>query len=476
MIIHFRQRHHSGLARSLRTLAAATILLGLVTVSSAQNLKVRPVAFAMYRSTGDWWIPESEPVQYMGAGIWGKYTWGKLAIESEFINARYSGLSSIPSRFNPEQGLSWDQKAFDRDDDFYADITTMLMSYTADNLVLRMGQHHLSWGPAYQSIFGSEKPPPVPRLSFEWRPLPWLRFYYDHSQLTSVLQDSLASAVAPAKYGARRVMRSRNRVAHRFEAQLPWGLTLAGAESVVYGDRGMDLIYMMPFISYWSAQHFLGDLDNTELSVDLTWEHASGWTVYGIFLMDEWTPELTFESLNRNWFGWQYGLTRTGLLQSADYFMVEGTWTDHRIYRHKFPVNDFYSHGYPVGHWAGPHAQSITALYQLSLGSGVGRVKFISARRGALTDEMIVSQYKTENYKRFSGGTETMQALRATFFWPVREETWFELGVSKIDWWNAGFDPADPAGITQDISKWSFNLGIYSNFHLTGYDISDLYR
>ena len=107
----------------------------------------------------------------------------------------------------------------------------------------------------------------------------------------------------------------------------------------------------------------------------------------------------------------------------------------------------------------------------------MGQVKFISARRGALTDEIIDSQYATEIYERFSGETETMQALRATFFWPVREETWFELGVSKIDWRNAGFDPADPSGVTAgDISKWSFNVAFYSNFHLTGYDISDLYR
>ncbi len=65
----------------------------------------------------------------------------------------------------------------------------------------------------------------------------------------------------------REIKRSRYLVAHRLEFDLPGGLKLGGSESVVYGDRGIELAYLMPLISFWSAQNLnLGIYQNFNLN------------------------------------------------------------------------------------------------------------------------------------------------------------------------------------------------------------------
>ena len=87
---------------------------------------------------------------------------------------------------------------------------------------------------------------------------------------------------------------------------------------------------------------------------------------YGVILIDEWSPPYTFEKNTHNWFGWQSGLDWTNIYLQNDQLRLEYTWTDHRIYHHRFKVNDAYSWSYPIGFWAGPHAEEIYADYSFS--------------------------------------------------------------------------------------------------------------
>lgn len=469
--------HHNGTRGShpRRWLAGTWALLILPVAIMPQEFSIKPVAFIISRSTGDWWQTTSSPVTYAGAGLRGEYTWGRWRIESEFFNTRFYGLKSLPDPFTPEQGLSWSGRDAEKPDVIDTDYTAMKMTYATDDLSVQLGKYDLSWGPGYHSLTLSSKPPAVPRFGFDWQVLARLKFMYSHSQLNSRMIDAERSAAAPSLYLGGLIIRSRYLVAHRLELALPWGLTLGGSEAVVYGDREVDLAYLLPFISYWSAQHFLGDRDNTQISVDLTWRSSSGWSAYAVFLMDEWRPRLTFAQANRNWFGYQAGIGKRDLLREDDRLRMEVTWTDHRIYRHRFPVNDFYSHNYPVGHWAGPHAQTFAALYQVPVSRGWGQLKYIWAKRGQLTNSMVTDQYNTVYYERFSGEVQTLAALRIAFYWPIWQDIWVEAGISSNRWENPGFDPRKPDLAPGGIAdKWSLNLGIYTRFSLQGYDISDL--
>ncbi len=155
---------------------------------------------------------------------------------------------------------------------------------------------------------------------------------------------------------------------------------------------------------------------------------------------------------------------------------MEGTWTDHRINRHRFPINDFSSHGYPIGHWIGAHAQSLLASYMLPGWGSRFMVSYLYAKRGELTLDMLIDQYKIMTYERFSGDTEeTIQTLDIIVARPVWKKLWLEITVSRIWWANAGFNPAEPeAGDLENVNKTSFNVGFYYNFDFPGYSITFL--
>ena len=58
-------------------------------------------------------------------------------------------------------------------------------------------------------------------------------------------------------------------------------------------------------------------------------------------------------------------LNKSNVFVLGDDIKLEYNWTDHRIYRHRFPINDSYSNGYSLGFWAGPHAQEFLVNYFL---------------------------------------------------------------------------------------------------------------
>jgi len=97
-------------------------------------------------------------------------------------------------------------------------------------------------------------------------------------------------------------------------------------------------------------------------------------------------------------------------------------------------------------------------------------VSYLYAKRGELTWDMLVDQYNSIPYERFSGSTETLQTFDVTVGRPVWKKLWVELGFSLIYWNNAGFDPAKPeVGNGDDVNKTSITAGFYYNFNFPGY-------
>ena len=124
-----------------------------------------------------------------------------------------------------------------------------------------------------------------------------------------------------------------------------------------------------------------------------------------------------------------------------DRIQVEYSWTDHRVYRHRFPINDFYSHGYPLGFWAGPHAEELLISYQFTIGKYAIDINYSNAKRGELTEQMIIDQYATIYYERFSGIVEEKSILKFQMERQLYDKIGVTIGLSIIDWENAGFDP-----------------------------------
>ncbi|MFC1542968.1 capsule assembly Wzi family protein [Candidatus Neomarinimicrobiota bacterium] len=437
-----------------------------------QDIKIEPIVFGIYKSSGDIWQVEDNPVSFAGWGVKGNIAQDRWQLEVDLILMRFFGLTGLPNRFSPEQGFSWKQHATGTVEEFDTDYTSMKLTYQVGGFTAMLGKYSQSWGPGLHSLTISDKPPTYPQFGFDWWISDNLHFSYLHGDLFSGLQ-SQSVDLDSSLFGSRKVYLDRYVAAHRLEWQPFDGVTVGVLESVVYGGRGIETIYLMPVMSFWSAQHYMGDTDNVQMSADLSWQLSQTLKLYGVFLMDEWRPQSTFKKTNRNWFAWQGGFELRSIIGDQDYLAAEATWTDHRINRHRFPINDFYSHDYPLGHWIGPHAQSLMAYYLLPRWGYRFMLSYLYAKRGELTDEMITDQYNTIPYERFSGNTETIQNLDVIVTKPVWRKLWLEIAVSHCWWANAGFNPASPAtGNLEDISKTSLNVGFYYNFNLPGYPIT----
>ena len=62
-------------------------------------------------------------------------------------------------------------------------------------------------------------------------------------------------------------------------------------------------------------------------------------------------------------------------------------------------MNDFYSHGFPLGFWAGPHAEEFFFSYNIDLIDMEWMIKISDAKRGELQYQYNDSIYDVARYE-----------------------------------------------------------------------------
>jgi len=200
--------------------------------------------------------------------------------------------------------------------------------------------------------------------------------------------------------------------------------------------------------------------------------------IYGAMLIDEWTPPNTFNNDNHNWFGLQFGIKKNKLFLPNDLLHIEYTWTDHRIYRHKFNVNDYYSYGYPVGFWAGPHAEELYVDYTFGFGNSKFKLMYSDAKRGELTQGMLDEQYCWPDdcplgiigiYDRFDGVVESKRIIKLSLIREITLKINASMSISHVNWKNSGSKYiVDSSSMltshTGDVIKNSINFKVLYSF------------
>ena len=446
------------------------IIALLVCFIGAEGLSIRPLAFGSQQMKGGIWSADSSSVSIGGFGVNIAYKKNQWSFAGQWIYTSVHGTSTNPFSFSHEQGKPFSQRYSTLDGDFWYDDADMIIQFEGDTYSFYFGKYDRFWGPGISSLTVSGRVPSFPQFGFDWNVLPNLKMSYFHGFLNSNILDSTR-----AKYytgvGTKQFDVPRSVAGHRLEWKPFDFLTLGATDLVVYAVRPLEVTYLMPFIPFWALQHYLEDTDNLLMAGDITWHIAKQRRAYIVWMLDEWSLENTFnKEKERNWFGWQFGLDWGSLIRENDRFQIEYTWTDHRVYRHRFEVNDMYSSGYPLGFWGGPHAEEFYAEYGTKLFGMDAVFSHSAVKRGELTDAMLENQYdqSQENYQRYSGIVEERSVTEIQFIktmWKPELLVFFGLGF--LDWKNAGFDPLNP-NATKDIQKTSFTLGFSYNFRPPG--------
>ncbi|MAR15057.1 MAG: hypothetical protein CMG21_01180 [Candidatus Marinimicrobia bacterium] len=444
----------------------------LFSIVKSENLTISPLFYASYQPLGGTWNIEENDVLLGGWGIIGAYNNNNFDIEIDFYNNRIFGIQNKPNYFSKEQGLAWwrrvDSANNPNNNTYDFDVANIKMTYYSNNYEFFLGKFNRHWGPGESSLTISNKSPSFGQFGFNWNINSNIKFEYFHGALKSLIIDDLNSSYYN-ETGVKNSNLNRFIAAHRIDFKLLPSLRIGASEIVVYGVRNMDMMYNIPFIPFWSLQHYLGDLDNIQLSFDFDLKINKKINLYGAFLMDEWRPSVTFnKDKERNWFAYQLGARFENLFLNDDFIKIEYNWTDHRIYRHRFPINDYYNHGYPIGFWAGPHSEELFLNYTFEIFDFIFKVNYSNAKRGLLTEEMLDNQYHNESdFERYSDGYESISLLNFTINKYIYKGLELHLGLSAIDWKNGNFDPSQSNQTNlKNVNKNSYYLGISYNFDI----------
>ena len=451
------------------------IILTFLSLLISNTITVAPIIYLNQESSGGTWNPEDKSISLGGWGLTAIGEFGKFNLELDAYNNRFFGIKGKPNYFSSEQGLAW----FSNDaggEQYDFDVSNMKLSYNYNSLVLEFGKFARHWGPGNSSLIISNKIPSFMQFGFTWNVNDNIYFEYFHGSLRS-LEDDISNVEYYNQVGQNVPELNRYIAAHRLNWKLTDRLTIGASEAVVYGVRSIDLMYLLPFAPFLSLQQYLGDYDNVQWEIDLEWTLNSKINLYGSFLMDEWKPSWTFEKENNNWFAYQFGLNAKKLLLNDDNFIFEYNWIDHRVYRHRFSINDFYSHGYPLGFWGGPHSQELFLNYTFNKYGFNFSITYSDSERGELTEQMLQDQYSNPNdYDRFSNISESISLFKLLVSKEILKGFNIHFGVSTIDWNNGNFDPFyvlsadeeldDYEADLIDISKTSITIGFSQNFDI----------
>jgi len=385
---------------------------------------------------------------------------GAFTINGLFQFTSANNLDLKSTYLNPDLKLEHQRDYFTNEMTWF-ESSMLNIQYDLKDMVLSFGKFNRHWGFGRSNLILSNNVPSFPQTGFIWQMAKNLSLEYFSGLLASQIEDT-TNINYNNNAGRRKVYAQRSITGHRLIWKISPTLSFSAMETVIFGNRSIDFHYLLPFIPFWSMQRYVGDTDNIQMSGEIVWEKTKNFQLFGALFVDEWRPEWTFDNKNRNWFGYQIGLIGANILSENDKVRLEYTWTDHRVYRHRFNINDSYSYDYSIGFWAGPHAEELFLAYNSQFKGIDMTTSFSHLKRGELPENMRLGKYDNINYERFSGKTESrnvasIEGLKGIF----NNRVFVRVGCDWIDWTNPGFNPYNPRPVSgKDFSKFSLNIGI----------------
>lgn len=210
-----------------------------------------------------------------------------------------------------------------------------------------MGSEPLYWGNSPNSLILSDNVTPFPFFSWQ-KSFKQAQFTFFHGSLLpkEFERDSTGEKIFCKKY----------LVGHRWEMTIGEKLNVGFCELYIYGNRDMELAYLIPPIMLWPTQHNLMDRDNATMAVEVEYLPATRFKFYGTLFLDELTTTRIFDDYWANKQGIQLGIHYAPWRVPTD-FRLEFTAVHPWTYTHKYFYNSYTHNGVDLGFYAGPNSQ-----------------------------------------------------------------------------------------------------------------------
>ncbi len=254
-----------------------------------------------------------------------------------FILSDIDSLSN--TAFDPSAGLPVTEKALV--DITVTDNVRSVLKFNLPWFDLELGRDLLEWGPGFRGnllVSRNSNYYDLIKTTFRYKKI---RLIYAHTFLNS--------------------NRSKYLVAHRLEFQPVENLLISVSESVVYGGRDVEPLYLNPFVPMIISERHLGNQDNNLMAFDGSYYLRNlRMKLYGEILFDDFSFA---KDIFRSW-GNKWGILLGGYwvdpfgIQNTD-FRVEAVRLQPFVYSHRKLQNTYSNYNNAIGHWLGPDADDL---------------------------------------------------------------------------------------------------------------------
>ncbi|MBS1636781.1 MAG: hypothetical protein JST26_12770 [Bacteroidetes bacterium] len=250
---------------------------------------------------------------------------------------------------------------------------------------------NFAWGNNYNgaNIF-SGRQPSFAYLSFKMAPAKWFEFNYVHGWLVSQVVDS--SKTYGSGSGLRNSFFPKYLAANMLTIKPFKNFHVSLGNSIVYSDKNVQPIYLIPFMFYPSGDHSqtgagansLGE--NSQMFLDISCRSIPKTHIYGSLFVDEVNVGKMFDKAKQtNLFSFKAGIRVTNLLIPNTSFTFEYTRTNPWVYVHPIATTTFESNRYNMGHYLGQNADEIFAGAKVKPLRGLTiDLAYVLARKGAV--------------------------------------------------------------------------------------------
>lgn len=286
-----------------------------------------------------------------------------------------------------------------KDNDFEYSEVNANITYETKNFILSVGKDFLEVGSGYRGkLIQSTKAPSFPFIRCDFYPVEWLSFNYFHGWLNSKIIDSSKIYLTSIKDQNRIKYRDKYIANHSISIRPLIGLDISFGESIIYGDGGLNILYLIPVSFFRLADHYESQGSNnagsnSQFFLDINARLFRGLQFYSTLFIDELSiSKLLKGETDRNQFGFTVGLYNYGTIGNLG-LRLEYTRILPWVYSNYIPSQTYSSSGYSLGHYIGQNADQIFIQIDYKFIRGL-EVKFFGEhiRRGSISD--IKNQYE----------------------------------------------------------------------------------
>ncbi len=349
------------------------------------------------------------------------------------------------------------------------------MNVDVFGMTLSIEKMHNQWGAGERgSVILSNKAPSYPQIKLRMPLGEHVDFVYLHGWLHSNDIDTLRS-YAVHNFGVpttRTIYRQKYIAAHMLEFS-PWnGVDIAVGESEIYGGRSPEPIYLIPFMYFKAAEHWMYDTDNSQMFVNVDLNVFPDFNHFLSLYIDEFSTEDFYRAdRQRNHIAFTVGQRWYDAFVRDSKILVEYTRLNPWVYSHKFPDATFQSHDVNLGHWLGQNGDLLFVqfawqpLRSLSLA-----LQFESIRKGG--KDSAVVQYRLPTPSFLYGPMTKQQTIGIVGAYEVMRDMMIDFHLLQTRFTTAITaahrefieNPGDYAVKPDIAGEWDIFLGFRYNF------------